>query len=394
MSALFSWGGQLAGATFDSIVSFIRDLYGGKDVIALHEPVFCGNEKKYLNDCIDSTFVSSVGKYVDLFEKKVASYTGAKHAVATVNGTAALHMALILAGVKSGDEVLTQALTFVATANAVSYCGARPVFLDSDLATFGLSPEALERFLHENTETDHDGSIRNKMTGRRIAACLPMHAFGHPVRIAEIRKLCDHYRLALVEDAAESLGSFVGESHTGVFGRLGILSFNGNKIVTTGGGGMILTGDDALAAAARHITTTAKISHPWEYVHDRIGYNFRLPNINAALGCAQMETLPFFLEKKRALAILYRDFFNAREIPFIVEPEGCRSNYWLNTMLLKDLTERNAFLAYAHERGIRCRPAWRLMADLVMYKNCLTDGLANARRLSERAINLPSGVCL
>jgi len=380
---------------FKKIVEFIREIFGEHEKpIPLHAPVFCGNEKKYINECIDSTFVSSVGKYVDLFEEKVAGFTGAKYAIATVNGTAALHVALLLAGVQRGDEVLTQATSFVATANTISYCGARPVFLDSDRQTLGLSPDVLETFFADSCEQKDDGNIYNRETGKRISACVPMHVFGYPMQIERIRELCNRYPVALVEDAAESLGSFFRERHTGTFGTLGTLSFNGNKTITTGGGGMILTNEEVLGKLAKHLTTTAKVDHPWEYVHDHIGFNYRLPNINAALGCAQMEMLQGFLKKKRELAATYQDFFNTIGISFVGKAKEAKPNYWLNAILLKNIEERNDFLAYSNGHGVMTRPLWTLTPKLPMYADCQTDGLTHARWLEERLVNIPSGIRL
>ena len=378
---------------FKKIISFIRELYDQEDgPIPLHEPVFAGKEKDYVLDCIESTFVSSVGEYVDDFEQKVAKYTGAKYAIATVNGTAALHIALGLAGVNNGDEVLTQATSFVATANTIAYCGATPVFLDSDRSNLGLNPESLEEFLNTHCLQKDDGFSYNKVSGNKIAACVPVHVFGHPVQIDRIKTLCERHNVALVEDAAEAIGSYFHGKHTGTFGNLGILSFNGNKTITTGGGGMILTDDDEMGKMAKHLTTTAKVEHPWEYVHDYIGFNYRLPNINAALGCAQMETLPRILEKKRELAKAYQDFFDTIEIQFLSEPEGCRSNYWLNAIILSDLKERNDFLEYSNGYGVMTRPLWRLIPKLSIYAHCQTDALENSRWLEERIVNIPSSV--
>ena len=378
---------------FDKIISFIRELHKTKNgVIPLHAPVFAGNEKKYMLDCIDSTYVSSIGKYVDLFENKIAEYTGTKYVVSTVSGTAALHLSLLLSGVQRNDEVITQAITFVATANAISYCGAHPVFLDSDKKTMGLSPDAFEVFLQKMCVQKNDGFTYNKTTWNKIAACVPMHVFGHPVRVNQINTLCDRYNITLIEDAAESLGSFYQNRHTGTFGRLGILSFNGNKTITTGGGGVIITNDDELGKKAKHLSTTAKVPHPWAYVHDHTGFNYRLPNINAALGCAQMEQLPIFIEKKRHLAGKYKDFFTSMGIPFIAEPEGCRSNYWLNAILLSNLKERDEFLKYSNDRGIMTRPVWTLMPELEMYEHCQTDELKNARWLEDHIVCIPSSV--
>ena len=376
---------------YSDIVSFIRSLYPGKPVIGLHEPRFGGNEKAYLNECIDTTFVSSVGAFVDRFEQMVAHYTGSRYAIATVNGTAALHIALKLAGVDETCDVVTQPLTFAATCNAIAYCGADPVFVDVDKETMGMSPESLRRFLERHGE-QRDGHTYNRHSGQRIGAVVPMHTFGHPCRIGEIAAVCDEFRIPLVEDAAESLGSFVGEKHTGTFGNIGVFSFNGNKTITTGGGGMIVTNDEALAKRAKHLTTTAKIPHPYEYAHDEIGYNYRLPNLNAALGCAQMEQLDGFIENKRRTALRYRDFFRGIGIGFMEEPSGVRSNYWLNALILKNLEERNAMLKKLNDNGILARPIWQLMNRQIMFKHCLAFETANAEWLEERVVNIPSGV--
>lgn len=376
------------------IVEFIKGIFQNNDFVPLHEPCFLGKEKQYVLDCIDSTFVSSVGEYVDLFEQKVAEYTGVKYAIATTNGTAALHMALLLAGVQRGDEVLTQAISFVATANAVRYCGAQPVFLDSDRSTLGLSTDALDAFLIAHCDQNNDGYAYNKKTGKRISACVPVHVFGHPVKIDQIKTLCDKYNITLIEDAAESVGSLYKSRHTGNFGKLAILSFNGNKTITTGAGGMILTGDENLAQMAKHLTTTAKVPHPWEYTHDYIGFNYRLANINAALGCAQMDMLSRFLENKRELALMYQDFFESMEILFVKEPEDSRSNYWLNAILFNDLNERNAFLEYSNANGVMTRPMWTLLPKLPMYTHCQTDELVNAGWIEERLVKIPSSMRL
>jgi perosamine synthetase len=373
-----------------AVVDLARTIFG-PDFIPLHRPVFEGNERQYLVDCIDSNFVSSVGAKVTEFEQQVAAFTGARFAIATVNGTAALHAALLLAGVQRDDEVISQALTFIATCNALSYAGAHPVFVDVDRDTMGMSPEALERFLTKNAEK-RDGGAWNKTTGRRIAACVPMHTFGLPVRIEAIVALCKEWGIALVEDAAESLGSYVGTRHTGTFGRLATLSFNGNKVITTGGGGMIITNDEALARRAKHLTTTAKVPHPYEFVHDEVGYNYRLPNLNAALGCAQMEQLPKFLQAKAALAKRYGSFFDERSITFARGIPGTTANHWLSAVVLDSPTERDAFLAYTNEKGVMTRPIWRLMTRLSMFAHCQHDGLNNSVWLEERVINIPSSV--
>lgn len=376
-------------AMFDEVIDFIRSLYGTKGFIPLHEPRFQGREKEYVNAAIDSTFVSSVGAYVDRFEKMLAEVTGARFAVATVNGTAALHIALRLAGVKQGDEVITQSISFVATANAISYCGARPVFLDVEADTIGLSPVAVEDYLSSRTLV-RKGVRTSKSTGRRVAACVPVHVFGHPCRIDRIVEICREYELPVVEDAAEAVGSFYRGIHAGRFARLGVLSFNGNKIVTCGGGGAILTDDSDLARFAKHVTTTAKTSHPYEYVHDHVGYNYRMPNLNAALACAQLEQLDSFVKSKRTLAGLYEEFFRSRDVPFVHEPAHSRSNYWLNAILLSDRRERDLFLERTNQAGVMTRPIWKALCDLDMYRDCERDSLEAARYLEDRAVNLPS----
>ena len=328
----------------DLITSFIahaRSIFGN-DFIPLHRPVFEGNERQYLIDCIDSNFVSSVGAKVTEFERKVAEFTGSKHAIATVNGTAALHVAIELAGVKPGDEVISQALTFIATCNAISYAGAKPLFVDVDVDTMGLSPIALKRFLEEHAEKRASGTF-NKATGKKISACVPMHTFGLPCRIAEISKICCDWDIALIEDAAESLGSYVGGRHTGTFASMATLSFNGNKVITTGGGGMIITDNSELAKRAKHITTTAKIPHPYEFMHDEIGYNYRMPNLNAALGCAQMERLGEFLTVKAQLAGQWDAFFDGSSADFVKATDRNKANHWLNAIILDSKEDRDEF---------------------------------------------------
>jgi aminotransferase in exopolysaccharide biosynthesis len=376
---------------FNHIINFIRDLYPGKEIIPLHEPIFSGNELKYLKECIETTFVSSVGPFVDRFEKMIEEYTGAKKAIVCVSGTNALHIALLLSGVESDDEVITQSLTFIATANAIRYCGANPVFLDVNKKTLGLDPNKLEDFLSKNTNISKGNRI-NKISGKRIKACIPMHTFGHPSEIESIKEICDRYQIVLIEDAAESLGSKYKNKHTGTFGQFGILSFNGNKTITTGGGGMILTNDLKLGERAKHLTTQAKSPHPWEYIHDEIGYNYRMPNLNAALGCAQLENLDVYISKKREIANGYKKFFESINISFFSEPENSFSNYWLNAIFLKDRAERDAFLEYTNSHGIRTRPAWRLMNKLIMFQNCVTGDLSNANEIEDTLVNLPSSV--
>jgi len=377
----------------NNIIDFIKQTFNTDEFIPLHEPRFIGNEKKYLNDCIDSTFVSSVGKYVDIFENKFAAFVGSKYAIATVNGTAALHISLLLANVKKDDEVITQPLTFIATCNAISYCGAKPIFVDVDLDTMGLSPESLKKFLEAHCEIK-DNQCLNKTTGKTIKACVPMHTFGHPCKIEEIRDICDDWKIILVEDAAESLGSYYKDKHTGTFGKVGAFSFNGNKIITSGGGGVIVTNDETLAKKAKHLTTTAKVPHPYEYVHDEIGYNYRLPNINAALLVAQLEKLEKFLASKRELAIKYKAFFEKNDIIFIQEPKNSKSNYWLQAILLKDLKQRDDFLEFTNKAGVMTRPIWKLISELDMFKNCQKTDLKNAKYLEQRVVNIPSSVRL
>lgn len=378
---------------FDTLITFVRDQYRTKEFIPLHAPIFQGREREYVLDTIESTFVSSVGAYVDRFELDVAAYTGCGRAVAVVNGTAALHMALILAGVRPGDLVIAQSLTFVATCNAISYCNAEPVFVDVDRHTLGLSPVALASWLDENARIDPEGVCRTIDDGRAIRACVPMHTFGHPVDLDSLVAVCERWGIALVEDAAESLGSTYKGRHTGTFGRLGTLSFNGNKILTTGGGGMILT-DLVLGQHAKHLTTTAKVPHPFEFFHDEVGYNYRLPNLNAALGCAQLEQLEIFIASKRQLAARYEEHFKGTSIQFIREPHGCRSNYWLNAILCEDHQQRNALLKATNDAGVMTRPIWALMNRLPMYCHCRRGDLSNAEWLEARVVNLPSSPLL
>ena len=374
----------------DGLIGLVRDIYGDGN-IPLHRPVFEGNEKRYLVECIDSNFVSSVGAKVTEFEQQIAAFTSSRFAIATVNGTAALHVALQLAGVERDDEVLSQALTFIATCNALSYAGAHPVFIDVDRDTLGMSPEALRRWLQANAEL-RGGRAYNRGTGRRIAACVPMHTFGFPLRIAEVVAVCDEYGIPVVEDAAESLGSYADGRHTGTFGRLATLSFNGNKTITTGGGGMIVTDDEALARRAKHLTTTAKIPHPYEFVHDEVGYNYRLPNLNAALGCAQMERLPEMLAIKAEVARRYAAFFAGTGIGFVEPLPGSIAHRWLNAIVLDSEAARDEFLQATNAQGVMTRPIWRLMPRLAMYRDCQHDGLENSYWLEARVVNLPSSV--
>ncbi|MCL1938038.1 MAG: LegC family aminotransferase [Candidatus Azobacteroides sp.] len=379
---------------YKDIIRFIQTLYGTREMIPLHAPRFMGNEKKYLDECIDSTFVSSVGKFVDRFEKMVTEYTGSQKAVVCVNGTNALHLALLLAGVERDDEVITQSLTFIATCNAISYIGAYPIFIDVDKDTMGLSPSAIEAWLNAFAFVKNHACY-NKKTGRRIKACVPMHTFGHPVHLDELINVCEKYHLELVEDAAESIGSFYKGKHTGTFGKVGVLSFNGNKTITTGGGGMLLFNNEKLGAHAKHLTTQAKIPHRWEFVHDEIGYNYRMPNINAALGCAQMEYIDTILANKRETAMKYKEFFQmVEDIDFFDEPENCRSNFWLNAILLKNKETRNDFLQCSNDNHVMTRPIWSLMNRLPMFAKCQTDDLTNTIWFEERVVNLPSSARL
>ena len=376
---------------FNEFINFTRGIYGTKKNIPLHEPKFFGNEKKYLNQCIDTTFVSSVGKFIDKFEKKIVKYTGAKYAVATTNGTSALHISLILAGVEQNDEVITQPLNFVASCNAISYCNAKPIFVDVDRDTMGLSPSALSSFLEKNTKIKNKKCI-NKKTKKIIRACIPMHSYGHPCRIDEIKKILKKYHIFLIEDAAESLGSFYKSKHTGTYGKLGVISFNGNKIITAGGGGCIITNDKILAKKAKHITTTAKIPHKWNFNHDMIGYNYRMPNLNAALLIAQLENLNYFLKSKYKIARKYEFFLKKKEYNFFKEPKNSRSNYWLNSIIFANKKQRDQFLKETNFNGIMTRPIWRLMNKLPMFKECQAINLKNANFLESRVVNIPSSV--
>lgn len=398
-------------ADYGKIIDFIKSVYGNKESIPLAVPVFAGNEKKYLNECIDSTYVSSVGKFVDRLEENIAKYTGAKKAVVCVSGTNALHMSLILVGVKHDDEVLTQALTFIATCNALSYIGAHPVFIDVDRSTMGLSPDAMKKWLQKNAEVckntriselpqsidfafeEDEYACYNKNTGRRIKACVPMHTFGHPVRIEEIAALCKEWHIELVEDAAESIGSTYKGLHTGTFGKIGAISFNGNKTITTGGGGMLLFNDEILGEYAKHITTQAKIPHRWEFRHDHIGFNYRMPNINAALGCAQLENIDKYVASKRKVATEYIEYFrNIDNIDFFTEPDNSFSNYWLSAVVLKDKDAQLDFLQQTNDNGVMTRPIWELMNRLPMFEDCENDGLKNTIWFADRVVNIPSSV--
>lgn len=377
-------------AISNDIVALAREIYGG-GFIPLHRPVFDGTERQDLVECIDSNFVSSVGAQVGEFEEATASFTGHRFAVATVNGTSALHIALKLAGVCCGSDVITQALTFVATCNAIKYCGGNPIFLDVDLDTLGLSPAALHQYLEGNAEVT-SGECRNKKTGRKITACLPMHSFGLPCRINEIAEICERWSIELVEDAAESLGSFVGGMHTGKRASMATLSFNGNKIITSGGGGMILTDNEELAQRAKHVTTTSKVPHPYKFDHDEIGFNYRMPNLNAVLGCAQLQQLQSFLIAKREVASLWRNFCDERQVRFMDPLPDCTANYWLNVIILDSEEQREKVLTITNDKGVMTRPSWTLMSELPMFRHCATDDLSNSKWLSKRILNIPSSV--
>jgi len=376
---------------FSQLFDFIKNQYPNDSPILLHAPRLRGNESAYLQECVDTEFVSSVGKFVDQFELDFARFTGAKHAVAVVNGTQALYIGMYLMGVTRGDLVLTQSLTFVATANAIAYTGAEPFFLDVDPDTLGLSHQALEEFLEQECE-EREGSCYHKASGKRVSACVPMHTLGHPCRIDLIQELCESRGIPLIEDAAESLGSYYRGKHTGLFGKLGAFSFNGNKVMTTGGGGMIVTDDEALAKRAKHVTTTAKLPHKYEFDHDEMGFNYRMPNINAALGVAQLERLPEFLADKRKLAAEYQSFCQAQGLEFFTEPEGAQSNYWLNALLLEGPEERQAFLEESNGQKILCRGLWRPMHQLSMCQNFLKGDMTQTERIFARIVNLPSSV--
>jgi perosamine synthetase len=377
----------------DELVNLIRETFKEKEAfIPLHEPRFKGNERAYVMDAIDSTFVSSDGKYVNEFERLMAEITGVKYAVAIVNGTNALHLSLIVAGVNGGDEVLTQPLTFIATANAISYANAIPHFVDCDKETMGLSPKKLDLYLAKISEM-REGECFNKETNRKISACVPMHTFGLPLYIDELAKVCDKYGITLIEDAAEGLGSYYKGQHLGSFGKLGVFSFNGNKTCTTGGGGAIVTNDEEIAKRIKHLSTQAKVQHQWEYSHDAIGYNYRMPNLNAALGCAQLEQLPSYLASKRELSAIYFEFFKQfSEVKLVREIEDASSNYWLNSIILENRKARDEFLVQTNAKGIMTRPVWNLLNTLEMFKQCPTANLQNAEWLADRVVNITSSV--
>jgi len=386
--------------TTSQFISLVKDLFPQKNAISLHEPVFIGNERKYVLDAIDSTFVSSVGQYVNKFEEMIAKISGSKYAVATVNGTAALHTALLISGVKSGDLVISQALTFVATCNAISYIGASNVFVDVDPKSMGMSPTSLSNWLKKNSvckvnpETGLKSSYYLK-TDQRLSAIVPMHTFGHACEIDKIAEIASEFHIPLIEDAAESLGSYFKGKHTGSFGSVGVFSFNGNKTVTSGGGGAIVTDNEQLAKLAKHLTTQAKVPHKWDFFHDSIGYNYRMPNLNAALACAQLEQLGIFVKNKRELAAIYSDFFkDVDDIDFMPEPPNNKSNYWLCAIRLKNKSRRDEFLKETNDNSVMTRPAWTLMTELPMFKHSIHDDLSNSYEIAERLVNIPSGVRL
>jgi len=374
----------------EALLSHIREVYGA-GLIPLHRPVFNDREKSYLEECVDSSFVSSVGPLVGEFEKKMAQFTKAGHTIAVVNGTAALHLSFRVLGVEAGNEVITQALGFVATSNALTYLRAKPVFLDVDKDSLGMSPTALREWLESNVEMQN-GKPVNRLTGARIGACAPIHTFGLPCRITEIVNVCNRYSIPVVEDAAESLGSYVGGVHTGLIGTIGTFSFNGNKLITTGGGGMVVTNDESLAARVRHLSTTAKIPHEYEFAHDEIGYNYRMPNINAALGCAQMEKVELMLAIKKEVADGYAALFDKYEIKSVKSREGTTANNWLNAIILDTAEDKNSLLQRSNQDEILMRPIWRLLSTLTMFEGAARDSLSNSSWLADRVVNVPSSV--
>lgn len=376
---------------FSKITDYIKSLYPEMDPVLLHCPQFLGNEKKYLNECIDTKFVSYVSHFVTDMEEQIKKLTGAKCAVAMVSGTEALHMAMVAAGVKAGEEVISQPLTFAATSAVIVNCGAIPVYVDVDRDTMGMSPLSLKQFLENNTKQE-SGKCINKSTGRVISACIPMHTFGHPCRIDEIRTICDEHNIMLIEDSAESVGSFYKNKHTGTFGKVGILSFNGNKTLTTGGGGMLITDDEELAARAKYLSTTAKEPAKWGYYHKEAGWNLRMPGVNAAIGAAQLEYFDKIIQNKRETAAMYKKFFAELGIPFVTETENSRANYWLNAIFLKDRAEREEFLEFTNSNGVQTRPIWTLMYKMPPYEHCERTEMPNAEWLEDHLVNIPSSV--
>ena len=375
---------------FDKFATFVRELYQTSSFIPLHEPSFRGNEKKFLIDVVDSTFVSSVGESVTEFENKISDFTGIKYAVAIVNCTSALHLALLLAKVEKDTEVLTQSLNFIAGCNAINYCNAKPVFIDVDQEKLSICPDSLDSFLNDHCEVRNDGHCWNKHTNNRVSACLPMNTYGFPSDTIRLKEICMKFNIPLIEDSAESLGSFSLQKHTGSNSLLSTLSFNGNKIITTGGGGMILTESEDLYKKAKHLSTTAKLEHSWHFIHDQVGFNYRMPNLNAALGLAQLELLPDFIESKRSIAEEYQNWGRENGVIFLKDTKDSKSNYWLNCMMLSNLEERDKFLAYTNENNIMTRPTWKPMHQLDLYKNCLHYGLPNTESIHKRLVNVPS----
>ena len=373
------------------LISFIKKMVDSKESIFLHEPIFEGNEKKYLCDAIDSTFVSSVGPYVNKFEKMISKVTGAKYSVATINGTSALHAALLVAGANNETEIITQPLTFVATANAISYTGSKPIFIDVDKDTMGMSPRKLRKFLENNSKIIK-GKCINKKTDKQILACVPMHTFGFPCRIQEIKSICDEFNISLIEDSAEGLGSKIKNKSVGTFGLMGVFSFNGNKIITTGGGGVIITNNPIIYNKIKHITNTSKVLHKWEYVHDEIGFNYRMPNINAALGCAQLEKLDEKIQRKNKLSIIYKNYLKNSSIIFFEGIKNSKPNNWLMTIIFSSKEKKEKFLALSNESNVMTRPVWRLMNRLEMYNRCECDNINNSIWLSDRVVNIPSNL--
>ncbi len=377
----------------DDLIGLIREIYKTKKIV-LHEPRFIGKEKKNLIQTIDSTFVSSSGENINLFEKKIAKITGSKYAISTSSGTAALHSSLIAVGCDSNSEVITQSLSFIAACNAIKYCGSHPIFIDVDRDSFGLSPSKLEKFLSENTEVRSDKLCWNKKTNRIIKACIPMHTFGFMMQVDKIKKICRKFNIKLIEDAAEALGSFYKKKHAGTFGDIGVISFNGNKIITTGAGGMIITNNKKYADKLKHLTTTAKKLHPWHFIHDMVGYNYRMPNLCASLGLAQLENLKFFLNDKKDLAHIYYQWGKENDFNFLRGISNCHPNYWLNTIILNNKSERDRLLEETNKKGIITRPVWTPVHKLKMYRTYSRDDMLNTNWIFNRAVSLPSSVRL
>ena len=375
---------------FEELIEFIQDTYQSTGTIPLHAPVFRGNESKYVNETLESTFVSSVGGFVDRLERDLEKFTGSTRAVATINGSAALHAALYMAGVKNGDLVITQALTFVATCNALFHMGVKPVFIDVSRQSLGLSAAATTAWLEDNAELDSNGVCRHRHGGERISALVPMHTFGHPVELDELIKICEKWNLTLVEDAAEALGSLYKGKHVGTLGKFGVLSFNGNKIITTGSGGMVLCRSAEDGQQVKHVTTTSRVIHEWEFSHDEPGFNYRLSNLNAALGCAQMEEIDSFIKEKQELALRYANFFKKSDLLFVDQPEYAQSNFWLNAVICPDTDTRDHLLRQTNESQVMTRPVWKLMHRLPMFTESLRDDLSVSEWLESHLVNLPS----